>query len=112
MAEAFVNVATAVTATVDGSTEVVYTCPADTKAIVIHCQVANVDGTNAADLSIDLYDSSTTTAAGVVSTLSVPADSAVNPIGGKLVLEASDELRVWANDASDLELTVGILEIS
>ena len=89
---------------------VVYTCPGSTTAIVIHCQVANVDGTNAADLNIDHNDGSTTAA--LVSTLSVPADSAVNPIGGKLVLEAADTLRAWAGAASDLELTLSVLEIT
>ena len=71
---------------------------------------ANVDGTNAADLNIDHNDGSTTAA--LVSTLSVPADSAVNPIGGKLVLEAADTLRAWAGAASDLELTLSVLEIT
>ena len=96
----------------DTADTAVYTCPSATTAIVVHCQVANVDGTNAADLNIDLYDSSATQAAAVVSTVSVTADSALNPIGGKLVLEASDELRVWSSDADDLELTLGILEIT
>jgi len=86
--------------------------PSGATAIVIHCQVANVDGTSAADLNVDLYDTSATTAAAVVSTLSVPADSAVNPIGGKLVLEDGDELRAWASATGDLELTLGILEIT
>jgi len=89
---------------------VAYTCPGSTTAIVIHCQVANVDGTNAADLNIDHNDGSVVAA--LVSTLSVPADSAVNPIGGKLVLEAGDELRAWAGAASDLELTLSVLEIT
>ena len=61
-------------------------------------------------LNIDHNDGSTTAA--LVSTLSVPADSAVNPIGGKLVLEAADTLRAWAGAASDLELTLSVLEIS
>ena len=107
MAETFkaVNVALG-----DSADAVVYTCPGSTTAIVIHCQVANVDGTNAADLNIDHNDGSTTAA--LVSTLSVPADSAVNPIGGKLVLEAADTLRAWAGAASDLELTLSVLEIT
>ena len=107
MAEAFKAVNVALGDTADA---VVYTCPASTTAIVIHCQVANVDGTNAADLNIDHNDGSTTAA--LVSTLSVPADSAVNPIGGKLVLEAADTLRAWAGAASDLELTLSVLEIT
>jgi len=91
---------------------VVYTCPAATTAIVVHAQVANVDGTNAAEFNMDLYDSSATQVAAIVSTVSVPADGSFLPIGGKLVLEASDELRAWSSDADDLEMTLGILEIS
>ena len=107
MAETFQTVNVALGNTADA---VVYTCPSATTAIVIHCQVANVDGTNAADLNIDMNDGSVVAA--LVSTLSVPADSAVNPIGGKLVLEAADELRAWAGAASDLEMTLSILEIT
>ena len=107
MAETFKAVNVALGNSADA---VVYTCPGSTTAIVIHCQVANVDGTNAADLNIDHNDGSTTAA--LVSTLSVPADSAVNPIGGKLVLEAADTLRAWAGAASDLELTLSVLEIT
>ena len=109
MAETFVNKTVVLGNTADVS---VYSPAAATTAIVIHCQVANVNGSTASNLSIDLYDLSTTTAAGVVSTLAVPANSAVNPVGGKLVLEAQDELRAWASTASDLELTLGILEIT
>jgi|TARA_B100000902_G_C26970393_1_gene745049 hypothetical protein len=107
MAETFQTVNVALAASADA---VVYTCPGSTTAIVIHCQVANVDGTNAADLNIDMNDGSVVAA--LVSTLSVPADTAVNPIGGKLVLEAADELRAWAGAASDLEMTLSILEIT
>ena len=111
MAETFQRVVDAITVTAnDGVDSPVYTCPAATTAIVIHCQVANVDGTNSADVNIDLYDG--TEARAVVSTLAVPADTAVNPIGGKLVLEASDVLRCWASADDDLELTLGILEIT
>jgi len=109
MAELFktVNVALG-----DSADAVVYTANTSglETAIVIHCQVANVDGTNAANLNIDMNDGSTVAA--LVSTLSVPADSAVNPIGGKLVLKANDELRAWADTASDLELTLSLLEIT
>lgn len=107
MAEAFKTVNVALGNSADA---VVYTCPSSTEAIIIHCQVANVDGTNAADLNIDMNDGSVVAA--LVSTLSVPADSAVNPIGGKLVLLAADELRAWAGAASDLEMTLSILEIT
>lgn len=112
MAEAFKNVVADLgTTSDDGVSNGVYTATGVT-AIVIHCQVANIDGTNAADLNVDLHDTSASAAKAVVSTLSVPADSAVNPIGGKLVLEDGDTLRAWASAAGDLEITLGILEIS
>lgn len=109
MANTFKNKIVALGNTADA---VAYTCPANTTAIIVHSQVANVDGTNSATLSMDLYDSSTTTAGALVSTVSVPANSSINPIGQKVVLEASDELRAWASATGDLELTVGILEIT
>lgn len=109
MAETFKNVAVALGTTADTA---VYTCPSATTAIVIHCQVANVDGTDTANVNVDLYDSSATTAAALAHTIAVPADTSLNPVGGKLVLEASDEVRAWASAASDLELTLGILEIT
>ena len=111
MAEEFIRVVDAITITADdGVDSPVYTCPAGKTGIVIHCQVANVDGTSAADVSLDLYDGSEARA--VVSTLAVPADSAVNPVGGKLVLKENDVLRCFASADGDLELTLGILEIS
>ena len=61
---------------------------AATTAIVIHCQVANVDGTNAADLNIDMNDGSVVAA--LVSYSSSPCRySAVNPIGGKTCIRSS-----------------------
>ena len=106
MAEAFKTVNVALGNSADA---VVYTASGNT-SIVIHCQVANVDGTNSADVNIDHNDGSTVAA--LVSALTVPAKSAVNPIGGKLVLEDGDQLRAWASAAGDLEMTVGILQIT
>ncbi len=113
MAEEFKNKVAALTNTSDdGASNGIYTAGSGVTAIVVHCQVANIAGTNAADLHIDLTDNSASSAKAVVSTHSVPADSAVNPIGGKLVLETGDKLRAWAGADSDLEITLGILEIS
>lgn len=79
--------------------------------IVNLCQVANVDGTNSVDLNIDYYDSDATSAMALVSTLAVPADSAINPIGGKLTLEPGDQLRAWAS-AVNLEIVISYIVIS
>jgi len=109
MAETFIKKVAALGDTADTS---IYSPGSGETAIIVHCQVASVDDTNGGVLNMDLYDSSTTTAAALTQTLSVPAKSAINPIGGKLVLEASDELRAWASAASDLEITLGILVIT
>ena len=109
MAEAFKSVQASLGTTADTS---IYQCPASTEAIVILCQVSNVDGTNAADLYVDYYDSSATAASALAHTISIPADSSFNPIGGKLALEAGDQLRSWAGATGDLEIVLSILEIT
>ena len=53
----------------------VYTCPAATTAVVILCQVTNIDGSNAGILNMTHYDSSTTTQRHLASTISIPSDS-------------------------------------
>lgn len=109
MANTFKGLSVALGNTADTA---VYTCPSATTAIIVHCQAANVDGSNAVVLNMDLYDSNITTAAALAHAIDIPTGSSINPVGGKLVLEASDELRAWAGAASDVELTIGILEIT
>jgi len=90
-----------------------YTCPAATTAVVIGCQVANVDGTNSANVSVFWTDDS---AADKVTylckTVAVPANESFAPVAGKLVLAAGDTLQAVASAAGDLELTASVLEIS
>ena len=110
MAETFHSKAALVTSSADTN---LLTAGSGETFVIIHCQVANVDGTNAADLYIDMVDdeSSDVTAA-LAHTISVPADTAINPIGGKLVLEAGDKINIWAGAASDLEVTISYLKIT
>ena len=90
----------------------VYTCPAGTTAIVIGCQVSNVDA-SAVNLQFWWTDSSNADAITYLGyDISVPAASAYEPINGKLVLEAGDVIRGLGSVASDLEATVSILELS
>ena len=110
MAETFHSKAALVTSSADTN---LLTAGSGETLVIIHCQVANVDGTNAADLYIDMVDdeSSDVTAA-LAHTISVPADTAINPIGGKLVLETGDKINIWAGAASDLEVTISYLKIT
>jgi hypothetical protein len=73
---------------------------------------ANVDGTNAADISVSIYNG--TTDFYLAKTITVPAD-ATQIISSKdtyFYLEEGDSIRAIANAASDLELIIGYEEIS
>ena len=109
MAETFHSLNAALGTTVDTA---VHTNSTSNKQIIILCQVANIDGSNSADVNIDYYDSSATSAKALTSTVAVPGDTSINPIGGKLVLEPNDELRAWASAAGDLEIVISYIEIS
>ena len=92
----------------------VYTCPAGTTALVLLAQVANVDGTNSADVSAQWLDASNASVATrLVETVPVPADAALNVLdNGPLVLEAGDQFQAKASASGDLEITLSISEIT
>ena len=73
---------------------------------------ANVDGTNAADISVSIYNG--TTDFYLAKTLTVPAD-ATQIISSKdtyFYLEEGDSIRALASATSDLELVIGYEEIA
>ena len=63
--------------------------------------VSNVDGTNNADLNVDIYRSST--AYHVAKTVNVQADATLDVISKSIYLEEGDSLRLTASANSDLE---------
>ena len=73
---------------------------------------ANVDGVNAADISVSIFDG--TTDRYIARTISVPAD-ATQVLSTKetyFYLEEGDSIRALASAASDLELIIGYEDIS
>jgi hypothetical protein len=72
--------------------------------------VSNVDGTNNADITVDLYRSST--AYHLAKTVVVPADATLDVLAKAIYLEEGDALRLTANAASDLEAICSYEEIS
>ncbi len=90
----------------------IYTCPASTAAIIKHAQVANVDGSAAADVSVALYDSSATATYYFAKTVSVAADAGLKPLGDLIgvVLEAGDKIQAVASAAEDLDIILSIVE--
>ena len=63
--------------------------------------VSNVDGTNNADLNVDIYRSST--AYHIAKPVNVPADATLDVISKSIYLEEGDSLRLTASANSDLE---------
>ena len=78
--------------------------------------VSNVDGTNAADITISFYseDNIGGTATQIVSTVSVPADASLVVIdkNTSIYLEEDKSIGATAGSASDLKVVVSYEEIS
>ncbi len=73
--------------------------------------VANVDGSNAADVSVDFYNG--TTAYRLASTVTVPSDSTLIVLGkdAPIYLEEGHSIRGGASAASDLEIVISYEEL-
>ncbi len=90
----------------------VYECPSATVAIVIGCQISNVSATpeEVEVIWTDASDGDAVTR--LVKDVIIPAQAALAPIAGKLVLEAGDKIRAVGEDNDDAEIVVSVLEIS
>jgi len=102
---------TAVQAVTTSATAIVTNSAASCKVFKVNAlYVSNVDGTNAADINVDLYRSST--AYHIAKTVSVPADATLDIISKSIYLEEGDSLRLTASANSDLEAVCSYEEIS
>ena len=72
--------------------------------------VSNVDGSASADITIDLFRSST--AYPIASTISVPADATLDIMSKAIYLEEGDSLRCTASASGDLVAVCSYEEIS
>ena len=79
-------------------------------------QVTNVDGVNAADVTVDMHSAASGggTAYSLVATVSVPADSSLVALdkGTSVYLEEDRSITATASAANDLEVIVSYEEIS
>ena len=115
-------------ATITGKTATVALSSTNAKAIVSNAAssskvfkinnviVSNVDGTNAADITINLYsqDDIGGTAYAIASTISVPADSTLVVLDKNtaLYLEEDKSIGAQASVANDLVVVISYEEIS
>jgi hypothetical protein len=112
MAETFNNASVKLTST--NATDI-YQAPtgnAADRAVVLSCLVANVDGTNNADITITITDGSDSVLSTLASTIAVPADASLEVIANKVILKQSQKIRATASAANDLEVTLSALEIT
>lgn len=102
---------TAVQAVGTSATAIVTNSASSGKVMKINAlYVSNVDGTNNAELNVDLFRSST--AYHVAKTVVVPADASLDVLSKPIYLEEGDSLRLTANASGDLEAVCSYEEIN
>lgn len=93
---------TAVLVVTTTPTDIVANAAASGKSTRVNLlMVSNVDGTNSADITVDLYRSST--AYRLARTIAVPGDTTLDLLSKPLILEEGDSLRLTASADGDLE---------
>ena len=102
---------TAVQAVGTSATAIITNSAASDKVLKVNAlYISNVDGTNAANINVDIYRSSV--AYHIAKTVSIQADTTLDILSKSLYLEEGDELRLTASATSDLEAVCSYEEIS
>ena len=91
----------------------ILTCPSNKVLKINSIIVANVDGSNAATVTVHFYDNSATARYNLAHTVTVPADSTLVVLGkdSPIYLEESDQIEAEASAASDLEMVISYEEL-
>jgi hypothetical protein len=93
---------TAVQAVTTSATAIVTNSAASNTVVKINAlYISNVDGVNNADITVDIYRS--TTPYRIAYTVVVPADAVLDVLSKSIYLEEGDSLRLTASANSDLE---------
>ena len=89
-----------------------YTCPAETTAVVHAVYLSNTDGTNDAQISLSVSGSANfNTRRYLFKTLEVPADSTV-VVEKRINLGVGDKLETQASADNDIDVFASILEMT
>ena len=90
----------------------VYTCPPSYSAVVLLAQVSNLTG-NTITVSGNIYKYGIgNSSVSLVQDASLPANDAINLVGGRLILQPGDSFAVGASANSSSQLTLSVLETS
>lgn len=90
----------------------VYTCPASTQTTIIGLTVANISSSQiAVDVQLENSDGDNVY---LIKDAPVPQGGSFVPVGGdqKVVMEASDIIKVTSDTANSADVTLSILEIA
>ena len=86
--------------------------PAEKVAKINTILIANIDGTNAADVTIEVSIDNGSNYVAIAKTISVPADATLSFLENPIYLDETDQLAVTASAASDLTYFVSYEEIT
>ena len=100
-------------ATLSTSNADMLTCANDKLLKINSIIVANVDGTNAADVTVQFYNAGDTTGYHLAKVVSVPAKSTLIVLGkdAPIYLEEGDKIQALASAAGDLEIVISYEEL-
>ena len=85
--------------------------PAEKVAKINTILIANIDGTNAADVTIEVSIDDGSNYVAIAKTISVPADATLSFLENPIYLDETDLLAVTASAASDLTYFISYEEI-
>jgi len=85
--------------------------PAETAVRIDTILLANIDGTNAVDATVEISNDNGSTFYKIASTISVPADSTLDLIARPIYLDETDLISVTAGAANDLAFHVSYVEM-
>jgi len=96
------------------STSDIYQAPnsAGNTAIVLSLMVANVNGSNSADVTLGKYDSSNNLQSYLAFTITVPGSSSLEVVANKVVLNAGEKIRGLASANGYLQVITSVMEIT
>ena len=91
----------------------ILTCASDKVLKINSIIVANVDGTNSANLTVSFYDATDTTRYRLARTVTVPGKSTLVVLGkdSPIYLEEGDRISGGASNASRLEIIISYEEL-
>lgn len=99
-------------ATAASTAMTIYTCPASTETTIIGMTVSNI---TTSQILVDVtFENSDGDNVYILKSAPIPVGGALVPIGGeqKVVMEASDIIKVTSDTANSADTTLSILEIT